>query len=170
MYITVFCTLLSHHCMTGTWNFLISCSGLKERNNFLFLFLNLDTVLSDLTPEKFANIWQIKWNWTRSLKSETVWIQFLSDIFGLLSSRNFATIASWHNDFFSLYQRILPQSFLKSTEESLFRKFMQNTGEEYWNRFLDKNNVKRSITKSIHCNENVKWEWKSSGQPGKVRE
>ena len=115
MYITVFCTLLSHHCMTGTWNFLISCSGLKERNNFLFLFLNLDTVLSDLTPEKFANIWQIKWNWTRSLKSETVWIQFLSDIFGLLSSRNFATIASWHNDFFSLYQRILPQSFLKST-------------------------------------------------------
>ena len=82
MYITVFCTLLSHHCMTGTWNFLISCSGFKERNNFLFLFLNLDTVLLDLTLEKFANIWQIKWNWTRSLKSETVWIQFLSDIFG----------------------------------------------------------------------------------------
>ena len=59
-------------------------------------------VLSDLTPENFAIIWQIKWNWIRSSKFETVRIHFLSDIFGLLSSRNFATVATWHNDFSSL--------------------------------------------------------------------
>ena len=64
------------------------------------------------------------------MKYETVWLHFLRDIIGLLLSRNFATITTWHNDFFSLYQGILPQSFVKSTEESL-RKFLQNTGKEY---------------------------------------
>ena len=73
-----------------------------QRKNFLFLFLNLDTVLPDLTPENFAIIWQIKWNWIRSSKFETVRIHFLSDIFGLLSSRNFATMATWRNDFSTL--------------------------------------------------------------------
>ena len=63
------------------------------------------------------------------MKYETVWLHFLRDIIGLLLFRNFATIATWHNDFFSLYQGILPQSFVKSTEESL-RKFLQNTGKE----------------------------------------
>ena len=29
---------------------------------------------------------------------ETVRIRFLSDVFGLLSSRNFATMATWCND------------------------------------------------------------------------
>ena len=38
-------------------------------------------------------------NWIRSSKFETVRIHFLSDIFGLLSPRNFATMATWHNDF-----------------------------------------------------------------------
>ena len=33
---------------------------------------------------------------------ETVRIHFLNDAFGLLSSRNFATMAMWHNDFSSL--------------------------------------------------------------------
>ena len=64
------------------------------------------------------------------MKYETVWLHFLRDIIGLLLSRNFATIAIWHNDFFSLYHGILPQSFVKSTEESL-RKFLQNTSKEY---------------------------------------
>ena len=41
-----------------------------QHKNFLFLFLNLQTVLSDLT--------QI--NWLRSMKFETVRIHFLSDV------------------------------------------------------------------------------------------
>ena len=38
---------------------------------------NFDTVLSDSTPENFANIWQIKWNWKGLMKFETVRIHFL---------------------------------------------------------------------------------------------
>ena len=34
---------------------------------------------------------------------ETVRIYFLSDIFGLISSRNFATMATWRNDFSFLF-------------------------------------------------------------------
>ena len=64
-----------------------------------FFILNLDAVLSDSTPENFANIWQIKGNWICSMKFDKVQIHFLSDVFGLLSSRNFATLATWHNDF-----------------------------------------------------------------------
>ena len=70
--------------------------------SFNFLLLNSDTVLSDSTPDNFAKILQVKWNWIRSMKFETVRIHFLSDVFALLSSRNFATMAMWRNDFSSL--------------------------------------------------------------------
>ena len=36
------------------------------------------------------------------MKFETVWIHLLSDVFSLLSSRNFANMATWHDDFSSL--------------------------------------------------------------------
>ena len=36
------------------------------------------------------------------MKSETVRFHFLSDVFGLLSSRNFATMVTWRNDFSSI--------------------------------------------------------------------
>ena len=36
------------------------------------------------------------------MRLETVRIHFLSDVFGLLSSRNFATMATWRDDFSSL--------------------------------------------------------------------
>ena len=36
------------------------------------------------------------------MKFKTVQIHFLSDIFSLLSSRNFATKATWHDDLSSL--------------------------------------------------------------------
>ena len=39
------------------------CRGQEQSlidNNFLFLFLNFDTVLNNSTPKKFANIWQMK--------------------------------------------------------------------------------------------------------------
>ena len=63
-----------------TWNFLISHTHFTEyvkcrtqHKKCLFLFLNLE-----LNPENFADIWQIQWNWIRSMKFETVWIYFLS--------------------------------------------------------------------------------------------
>ena len=68
----------------------------------LFPLLNLNTVLSDSTGGNFANNCQIKWNWIRSIKFEAVRIHFLSDVFGLLWSKNFAAMASWRNDFSSL--------------------------------------------------------------------
>ena len=74
-------------------------SGRTQHKNVLFL--NLNTVLSD--PENFANIWQIEGNWIRSMKFETVRIHLLNDVFGLLSSRNFTTMATWRNDFSFLY-------------------------------------------------------------------
>ena len=83
---------LSHHCATAPWNFIISHARLwswwTQHKMFLFLFLNLDTVLLYSNPTNFATIWQIKWNWMRSMKFETVQIHFLSDVLSLLSSRN----------------------------------------------------------------------------------
>ena len=59
------------------------------------LFLNLHTLLLDLTPENFANIWYIKLIWLRSMKFETVQIHSISDVFDLLSSR---ILPPWQND------------------------------------------------------------------------
>ena len=75
------------------------CSRWTQHTSCLFLFRNLSTVLSDSTWENFANICQIKWNWMGSMKFETVRIHFLSDVFGLLSSKSFATMTTWRNDF-----------------------------------------------------------------------
>ena len=101
---TLFCTFLSRRCTTATWNLLVSCAlfmeymnTIRTQKNVLFLFLNLDTVLSDSAQENFATIWQIKLNWIRSIKLAT-------EVFGLLSSRNVATMATWRNDFSSLFQ------------------------------------------------------------------
>ena len=77
-----------------------------QHKSCLFLFRNLNTVLSDSTWENFANICQIKWNWMGSMKFETVRIHFLIDVFGLLSSKNFATMKTWRNDF-SLFHLFL---------------------------------------------------------------
>ena len=69
-----------------------------QHKSCLFLFRNLNTVLSDSTWENFANICQIKWNWMGSMKFERVRIHFLSDVFCLLSSKNCAKITTWRND------------------------------------------------------------------------
>ena len=70
-----------------------------QHKSRLFPLLILDTVLSYSTRENFANICQIKWNWIRSMRFEAVRIHLLSDVFGLLSSKDVATIATWRNDF-----------------------------------------------------------------------
>ena len=80
----------------------------REHNTKMHrLFLNLDAVLSDSTLENFAKIWQIKWNWIRLTRFETVRIHILSEVFGLLSSRNFATVATWLSDFSPLLPILL---------------------------------------------------------------
>ena len=53
---------------------------------FPLFFLNIDTVLSIS-------------NWIRSMKVETVQPHFLSNVFSLLSSRSFATMTRWCNNF-----------------------------------------------------------------------
>ena len=92
------------------------------------LFLNLDTVLSDSTPN-FVNIWQIKS--VKSIKIDELWNGvnvLLSAVFGLLSSRNFATMATWRNDFSSLlisptfYSFQFPFASLVNSEQSLTLK------------------------------------------------
>ena len=100
-------SFLCRRCTPGTWKFQISHARFMESVNttqkLSFSFSKLNTVLSDSTWENFTNICQIKWNWMGSMKFETVRIHFLSDVFGLLSSKNFATMTTWRNDFsFSL--------------------------------------------------------------------
>ena len=56
----------------------------------------------EIIPVCLRNPRRARPNWIRSSKFETVRIHFLSDIFGLLSPRNFATMATWHNDFSTL--------------------------------------------------------------------
>ena len=91
-------TFFNHHCTTATWNFLISRAHFMVREHSIKInvfFLNLDAVLSDSTPENFAKIWQIKWNWIRLARFETVRIHILSEVFGLLSCRKFPIMATW---------------------------------------------------------------------------
>ena len=71
-----------------------------QPKNCRFLFLNLDNDRYG-REENFAKICQIKWNWIRSVKFEIVRVDF-KWLIGLLSSKNFATIATWRNDLSSL--------------------------------------------------------------------
>ena len=100
--ITLFCIFLSRQCKSATWNFLIWGARFMELVNTAQFFFFLNQILLDSTPDNFTKILQIEWNWVRSLKFETVRIQFLSDVFGFLSSRNFATMVTWRNDFSSI--------------------------------------------------------------------
>ena len=58
----------------------------------------------------------------KSMKFETVRIHFLSDVFGLFSSRNFSTMATWRNDF-SLYIIILQTGHVSWLELEKGRKY-----------------------------------------------
>ena len=96
--ITLFCTFLSRCCTTATFTRPLYIWGRRaQHRNFVFLFLNLYTLLSDLTqnPGNFANIWQIKWNHKTSMKFETVRIHFLSDVLVCCHSK---VLLPWHRD------------------------------------------------------------------------
>ena len=49
-------------------------------SDFLLLFLFLDSVLENLTPEKFTNIRQIKRDGINAIRFEAAQIHFLSDV------------------------------------------------------------------------------------------
>ena len=49
-----------------------------------FLFLNLDKVLKNSTPEEIVYIWQIKWVQMDAAKFEGKHIYFFSDFFTVL--------------------------------------------------------------------------------------
>ena len=101
-----------HHCDIKLPNFTRSLYGLGEQNtDVVFFFSKLSYGSFGFNPRKFR---QIKWHWIRSMKFEAVQIHFLSDFFGLLSSKNFATTAMWHNDFSCL----LSPHVLKGIQDS----------------------------------------------------
>ena len=49
----------------------------RHDNDFLFLFLNFDTVLKNSTPEKITNIWRIERDRRSAIKFEAARIRFL---------------------------------------------------------------------------------------------
>ena len=79
-------------------NFTRPLYGVGEIQTF-FIFFQTYIRSFRIHPKNFTNIWQIVWNWIRSMKFETVQILFLSDVFGLLLFRNFPSMATWRNDF-----------------------------------------------------------------------
>ena len=80
---------------TATWIFLISAlwSWWTQQKKFIFLFLNINTVLSD--SRKFRQHSHIKWNWIRSMTSEKVRIHFLSHVFVCCHPE---ILLPWHGD------------------------------------------------------------------------
>ena len=77
-YAFLYISLPSLHDQLGTWKCLISCFVEDVNDNdFLFLFLNFDTVLKNLTPEKITNIWRMERDRISAIKFEAARIHFL---------------------------------------------------------------------------------------------
>ena len=83
--ITLFCTFQSRCCTTATWNF--GVARWAQPKNFLFL--------NSPTFDKLNEIKLDRWS-LKQCESPFKWC------FGLLSSTNFAAMATWRNDFSSL--------------------------------------------------------------------
>ena len=65
------------------------------------------------------------------MKFETVQFHFWSAVVGLLSPRNFATMATWHNDFASLFDGII------TVLKNVWFKTLQFSFEEKDSEFSD---------------------------------
>ena len=82
-----FCTFLCRFCTILTWNRLTRfIEDVTSDDEILFLFLNLDIVLRNLTSGGFAYIWQSKWVEIIVIKTERTQIHFLSDVFATIAS------------------------------------------------------------------------------------
>ena len=79
-YAFLYISLPSLHEWLGTWKCLISCF-VEDVNGttmtFSFLFLNVDTVFKNSTPEKSTNIWWIERDRISAIKFEAARIHFL---------------------------------------------------------------------------------------------
>ena len=112
--IMIFGTFLYSYCSTiiATWNYLISSAGFMEKVNKTqkcsFSFTKLWYSPFGFNSRKFLQTFD-KFNETK--KDFEVWtgvnFQFLRDVYGLLPSRNSATMAMWRNDFYSLWWKLL---------------------------------------------------------------
>ena len=60
------------------------------------------------------------------MKFVTVLIHFLSDVFDLLSTRNFATMATWRNDFFLSIRTKPPKETNLCAAEDLFESSLNS--------------------------------------------
>ena len=69
--ITHFCIFRSRHRTTTTWKCLFYVLPRTQDDDFLFLFLNFDTVFYNSTPEKDSC--QHSTNWTKGNKRDKVW-------------------------------------------------------------------------------------------------
>ena len=87
MCVAPFCTFLCRLYTILTWNRLTRfIEDVTSDDEILFLFLNLDIVLRNLTSEGFAHIWQSKWVEIIVIKTERTQIYFLSDVFAAIAS------------------------------------------------------------------------------------
>ena len=75
--ITLFCTFFSCCCTTVTCAHFTEQVNTTQKVSFSFSKLTYGPVR--FNPEKISNIWQMKWNWIRWMKFETVRIYFLSE-------------------------------------------------------------------------------------------
>ena len=90
-----FCTFLSrcgHNCDMKISDFTCPLYGVRKQNTnfFSFSFSKLRYGPFEFSPRKFHQYLTHQ----RVTKFETVRVHFLSDVFGLLSSRKFATMAT----------------------------------------------------------------------------
>ena len=95
-----------------------------QHKNCRFLFLNLDDDRYG-PKENFAKICQIKWNWIRSGEVWKSVNRLSSDLIGLLSCKNFATMANWRKDFSSLFTFPRPTILACYTAAKHFPKLAQ---------------------------------------------
>ena len=81
------CTFRYRCCTTTTWNRLVSrfIEDVNTRQQFSFSFSDLRYSPLELTPEKFPNIWQIKWNGIRLMKFEKARVHFFTDVFAAVA-------------------------------------------------------------------------------------
>ena len=85
--ITLFCTFLCLFCTATTWNCLILLfrDGVNKRRRNFILFLNLNMVLRNSTPRRFAYIWRSKWVEIIAIKTERTQLHFWSDVFAAVA-------------------------------------------------------------------------------------
>ena len=80
-----------------------------QQKNFLFLILNLDMVLLNSNTENFANILKES--------DQEVWNSLSDVFFGMLSSRHFATMATWSNNFSSMFPSALKKNYNSESQK-----------------------------------------------------